>query len=157
MCLQGVCKYRSQGHSLYTLAPAPIPRAASRAPQPGCGCIPQASSGAQRWPLSLGPWVLPFLDVYKVILRLHLTSLPRHETSLPCKRCCVSGAPASNLPTPSCSWTFFPSVPDNFLVSNYQCWADTARISASLAFCQQNKKRKLQIVSVIYIFSNLKC
>lgn len=85
------------------------------------GCIPQASSVAQRWRLSLRPWVLLFLDVYKAMLRLHLTSLPRHKTSLPCKVSCVSGTPAPSLPTPSCTWTFFPSVPDHFFVSNYRC------------------------------------
>lgn len=48
VALHGVCKYVSQAHLLYTVAPAPQLHGA---PQSSPGSITQSSSPAQRWPL----------------------------------------------------------------------------------------------------------
>lgn len=68
------------------------------------------------------------------------TSLPRHETSFPCKACGASGTPTSKLPTPSCGWTFFPSVPDHFFVSNYHCWAVQLEFLLHLLFVNRSRR-----------------
>lgn len=147
-----VCKYGSQGHSLYILAPAPVPRAAPWAPQPRWGCIPQANSVAQRWPLSLSPWVLLFLDVYKAMLRLYLPSLPRLETSLPCKARCVSGTPASNLPNPSFPLCHIISLSQITTAEQLQLG-----FLLCLLFSTGQEEEAPNSLCYISVFSNFKC
>ena len=119
------------------------------APQPGFVSIPQPSSAAQSWPLSvpIPGWLQENAEAMSYfITKANLRR--RVVLSL------VLLLPASL--TPSCSWAFLFSMPDHSSVTYYHCWTVTIRVSPSIVFTVHHCF-PTQMISIICQWSYWSC